>query len=395
MCKKKLLILLILAFVCKNAYSSHTTLLLSSQLLGGGYGFNNESVSFGGRLNLSVIPAVKFKENILIPVYSLEYNGVKDVRELVGGGTLVQQYITNMFYIKPVFKVYRNLKLKPKVGITSQIMKETQDEEWTKGLFDYYKLNFALETEIVFSVTSKLNITPSFYNVNFYNYKTLASTKYGQELTSVGKDILNFNATELTTDYKISKFFNINLYAVVKSFIDQYIVTNSGEYSSDKRRDVFLMSSFNINYPVKPTGVTTLFTSISFQTSVNNSNQNHYDVERTKFVKDYYDYTDISFSPQIVCGLNTVPLNLQFSYNIGYRKYDTRLVQDSQGNYNKDKVYSLTQYLSLIISFPVVEKLNFFIQQSYINSSSNMKYEQVYRYNYTAYNILAGVSFEL
>ncbi|MEM4368610.1 MAG: hypothetical protein QXO21_06340, partial [Candidatus Anstonellales archaeon] len=79
---KTIFLALLVFFILQNLYSAHTTFLLSSRLLGGGYGFNQESTSFGGRLNINVIPAVKWKENLLIPVYSLEYNGVKDVKEL-------------------------------------------------------------------------------------------------------------------------------------------------------------------------------------------------------------------------------------------------------------------------------------------------------------------------
>ncbi|MCS7228027.1 MAG: hypothetical protein NZ839_03575, partial [Endomicrobia bacterium] len=250
-----------------HLHSAHTTLLITSQLLGGGYGFNKEGTSFGGKLNLSIIPAVKFKRSLLIPVYSLEYNGVKDVKELVGGGTLVQQYITNMLYIKPVFSLTSFLKLKPKVAATSQLIKETQDEQWSKGLFDYYKTNFAVETEWLVTQEFRVGLTPSFYIFNFYNYKSLASQKYGQELSSVGKDLLNFIGIELNLDCKINRYLSFNIYTTQKKFIDQYIVTMTGEYSSDKRQDVFSMLGVNFNYPVKPAGPTTLLTFLSLQYS--------------------------------------------------------------------------------------------------------------------------------
>ncbi|MCX7716767.1 MAG: hypothetical protein N2Z73_05055, partial [Endomicrobia bacterium] len=303
-------------------------------------------------------------------------------------------YITNMLYIKPVFSLTSFLKLKPKVAVTSQLIKETQDEQWSKGLFDYYKTNFAVETEWLVTQEFRVGITPSFYIFNFYNYKSLASQKYGQELSSVGKDLLNFIGIELNLDCKINRYLSFNIYTTQKKFIDQYIVTMTGEYSSDKRQDVFSMLGVNFNYPVKPAGPTTLLTFLSLQYSFNTSNQNHYDVERTKFVKNYYNYNEISFSPRIVFGFNTVPLKLQCDYSLTCRQYSERLVQNMQGNYQNDKIKSITHYLSLGLSFPLTENFSVFIQQNCAISNSNMKYEQVYKYNYTAYNILAGVSFE-
>lgn len=393
MFKKVFIISTVLLLSSFQIYSAHTTLLLSSQLLGGGYNFNQESTSFGGKFNLNLVPAVKFGNHLLIPVYSFEYNGIKDVKELVGGGTLIQQYITNMFYLKSVFKISL-FKIKPKLGVTSQIIKETQDEEWTKGLFDYYKTNFSLETEFCINENTKLFLTPSVYSINFYNYKTLATEKYGKELSSVGKDILNFDATEISFDFKVNKYISLNTYFVQKSFKDQYLVTITGEYSSEKRKDSYGMFGVNLIYPIKPLGATSIFSSLGLQYSLNISNQSHYDVERTKFIKDYYNYNEISLLPQLIFAFNTVPMNLQLNYNIYFRQYSNRPIQDKEGNYLDDKTTSLTQYFSMILSFPLMEKFNGFIQQNYVISNSNMEYKQVYRYNYNAYNVMVGLSFE-
>ncbi|MEN3013659.1 MAG: hypothetical protein ABDH23_03475, partial [Endomicrobiia bacterium] len=334
----KIFVFIISFFIIfQNSYSTHVTLLLSSRLLGGGYSFDEEGTSFGGRVNFNIIPALKWKENLLIPVYSFEYSGIKDVKELVGGGTLFQQYVTNMIYIKPVFKLFSFLKIKPKLGFTSQLLKETKDEEWGKGLFDYYKPSFCLDFELSFNENSKLNVVPSIFNVNFYNYKTLASEKYGQELSYVGKDILNFLASELSIDYKINKYMKISLYGIQKNFIDQYIIKETGEYSLDKRKDISYSVSTSFFVPIKPLGKTTIFSSLEIKFTNNNSNQNHFDVEHTKFINNFYDYNEISVCPHFNFNFNTVPLNLQFLYNMLLRHYTERLKQDPQGNYFDEK----------------------------------------------------------
>ncbi|MEM4368332.1 MAG: hypothetical protein QXO21_04930, partial [Candidatus Anstonellales archaeon] len=179
-----------------------------------------------------------------------------------------------------------------------------------------------------------------------------------------------------------------------KNFKDQYIIKETAEYSSEKRQDITYSVATEISIPIKPLGETTIFSSAELRFTDNKSNQNHYDVEHTKFIANFYDYNEFSLSPNIVFNFNTVPLNLQLFYNIALRKYSQRLKQDSQGEYSNEKINSITQYVSLVLSFPLIEKLNGFVQQNYIVSNSNMKYEQVYRYNYSAYNILIGVSFE-
>ncbi len=389
-----LIIILALPTFC----SVHTTLLLTSNISGGSYVFQKESTAFGGKLNLNVIPAVKLDDKItFIPFYSLEYSGVKDVKELVGGGTLVQQYVTNTVYFKPVIKLSGRFKLKPKLGFTSQLIKETQDEEWTKGLFDYTKTSLSLELENKFSEFSQINILPGVFFVDFYNYKTLASQKYGGELSSVGSDILNFTATEFSIDYK-TKLRNVTLqtgiYNLYKLFLDQYVINEIGEYTATKRNDYMVQLNFNSSVPIIPVGATTVYSSVGLNFVSNNSNQNHYDVERTKFVSDYYDYIELNVSPQIMVGFNTVPMNLMLNYSISSRWYSGRIAQESTGEYINDKINLLTQYVSLNLNFPIVEKLSCFIQQSYLSTTSNMKYEQVYKYNYTAYNIFVGLSFE-
>jgi len=391
---KKIIFFSFMFCFISSLFSAYSTLLMSSNLCGGGYSFNNEGTSYGGKLSFNIIPAIKWKENILIPVYSFEYSGVKDVKELVGGGTLIQQYITNMIYLKPVFKLSKTIKLKPKVAFTSQLIKETKDEEWAKGLFDYYKINTSVEIELGLSNVSKLVLVPSVYTVNFYNYKTLASEKseeeYGKELASVGKDILNFTAAEVSVDYKLNKFVNLNLYTTQKNFVDQYVITETGEYSNEKRNDFMGFLNINFCFPLKTFSEILL----SLQYSFNTSNQNHYDVERTKYIDNYYDYNEISFSPHGRFLFGSIPMNLDVVYNVSLRQYVSRLVQDEDGNYGDDKIKILRQYISLVVSFPIIDNLNGFIQQNYILSTSNMKYEQVYRYNYSAYNILVGVSIE-
>ncbi len=373
--------------------------LANVSLLGGQYYFEKEAASFGGNLYIDLIPALKFSDELsLIPTYSGAYRGTKNVAELVGGGTLFQEAQDHLLSLRLVNQMREDLKLKIKTSYKLELLKETKDESWGKGLFDYYKIVVGVEGEKKFDkkITS-LTGGYGFYMVRFNNYASLAEAKYGKEV-SPGKNILDFDAHEvyLYGDFVFTPNFRgkADYSFTYKNFLDQKIVTASGDYLTDKRNDQIHLLNFSISNlrPIK-TKLKIVY-ALESQTVIYQSNQNHYDAKNFKFIPNYYNYWEQGLRPQVILYLGKKPQSVDFSYQFAYRQYSDRLVQDKDGNYKTDKINTQTSTISLGTSYPLREKINLRFQVNYLISSSNMAYEKVYRYNYNTTNYFLGLSWE-
>ncbi len=386
------------------------TPVVQSSLLGGQYFFENESTSFGGNVNIFASPVINFSpRTALLPMVTLTYRGTKDVQELVGGGTLTQEYIDiGPFTLKFVHKFSDTVKIKAKAGYKIEYLKETKDEDWQKGLFDYNKITFGLESEKTFPdlfLTIRTGI--DYYTMRYPNYKSLISeeeyetsldtTTYKEISENAGEDVLDYNAGEVLIEgtYGVSENVSVGvLYNIVmKNFVDQHIVEETGKFKSDLRNDNSHLIGFSLFCNFERAML-----SLSESVKLYNSNQNSYDTAFTKFTPDFYNYIENSFSPSVVFYIGQQPyMKLNLFLDISYRKYLERLAQNSSGNYTSDKIWQTTNTAGINFSYPlanILKGLSAKLSTNYSSVSSNMKYEKFYRYNYTVFNYFLGVEWE-
>ena len=400
-----ILFVLVSNIVIVNAVEFYPVMNL--KFLTGQYFFEKDAGSIGGNLNLDIIPAMKFSNKFsLLPALYMEYRGVKDVTELVGGGTLFQQSGNTTLSVKPIISLSETTKLRFKVGYGQQLYKETKDEEWGKGLFDYNKGTFGIEYETK-SVGSKLIVGADTYSLDFKNYQSLITTKYttvistseSKELGSVGTNVLNFTATEIygqgskaiSDKMMLSYFVNYSM----QNYADQTVIDEAGKYTAAKRADNILYLTVSPTIANKPTGPVNIFTGFGISAILYNSNQNHWDAKATKYIPKYYDYWQLNLTPSMTYKINTIPLTLSAMLDYSLRQYAERLKQNSKGEYPyTDRINITKTNLVVNVSYPLGEKLNLLFQPSYLVSSSNMEYETYYKYNYTTMNYFLGITWE-
>lgn len=375
--------------------------LVNLSVFGGQYFFGSEPGSFGGNLNLDVTPAVKFGESsALLPSYYGGYRGVKDVTDLVGGGTLTQQSQDHTLSFKYIQKLGKDYKAKVKLGYRTELFRETLDETWTKGLFDYNKTSFGVEGErLNLGTVKNVLLGIGYFGFNFPNYQSLAEEKYGQELSGkIGKDVLNFTAVEVyvNSEMKFSESLDARvMYNLTsKSFGDQKIINDGPAYSTSLRQDLTQVVDGLASYSVTGMEAMKMSVGLTLQGVFNSSNQNHYDATRTKFVPGYYDYLDLKIGPVLSVGLTSMPLTATVLYSFANRAYSSRFVQDVAGTYGTDKTAVQTNVLRLGVEYGITKSLKVSLLVNYLNSGSNMKYEQVYKYNYSSVNYFLGLRWE-
>lgn len=377
-------------------------------ILGGQYFIEDKSTSFGGNTSIFVSPAINFNKNhALVPILFLTYRGTKDVRELVGGGTLTQECLdVGPFGVKYVHKISSGLKLKFKTTYKIEYLKETKDEEWQKGLFDYHKLTIGGEVENKLTENLSFRTSIDYFTVRYPNYQSLVSkyqtsidtTTYTEISENAGKDVLDYDSIDcfIESSYSLSQniLLQVTYDLTMRNFRDQHIVKSDGKFDKTLRNDVSHVLRLNtlLNFE-------RITISLADTIKYYDSNQNSYDASFTKFTENSYDHIENMLSPSINFKLgNKEPyINLSLWWEITYRNYLSRLAQNETGEYTNEKLWQQTNVLCTSFTYPVdklLKGLSFKILTSYNIVSSNMKYEKFYKYNYSSYNYFAGVEFK-
>jgi hypothetical protein len=398
----KLLALLLFAPALPGYGQVKVTPVADVSVLGGKYYLDSDAAAFSARVDAFFSPVLKFGESSeLVPVYAGNYSGTQDIQELAGGGVLTRQRQTHTVSLKYVYTDEFD-KYKPRFSYSKALIKETNDEKWGKGLFDYATLSAGFEAS---QERPRGTFTESydFYRVGYGNYSTLLSQSQTVIDTATFSE-LSANAGKNTLDNANHRLaFGYAWFPAAGDMKAGYDVTyrRYGEQSlvgkpaagqpffrSGKRSDLAQNWTYAVSRAFKP-----LYLSLGARLGWLSSNQNSYDSSRTKFIGDYYSYVDMDLSPSMNVAFKD---GAQFGFSLDWRRlyYLGRLKQDASGNYGSSKVNQTVWLSSLTARYPVCASFFARAAYNYQVSSSNMRYEADYRYNYRASTYLAGLEWE-
>ncbi len=341
--KKFILSLLVLILFCPLvAGAAQTTYVADLTVRGGQYFLDGKSSSFGWNSSLYFAPVVNFSGgDILIPVFNMNYRGTRDVRELVGGDTLVRQTMDYGLYTKYT-RNYGKTDLSLRFAANQSLINETKDESWGSGLFDYFTLMGGAEFARGLGIHQAV-LSADYYSTSFSNYASLVSEidgdEFGQALDdsdlyaeiseNAGENVLDFRGAAIGAAL-ISEYgrtmLNYGWRIDLRNYPDQYLVKSDGSFSSSKRKDTVNTVTFSINRPVKRTmlGADTELMFFS-------SNQNSFDAPATKFLEDFHSYTSWRFSPVAVIYLGRRFSQLSLRGFVGATYYSSRLARNKKG----------------------------------------------------------------
>jgi len=390
------------------------TPVLNASLSGGQYFFQGQRANLGGNAAVTAAGLAKLSERwSLLPMYSVAYRGTKGVDDGVAAGTLFQQQMDHAVSVTGIRKLENSTwRVKPSAGYKRQFLKETRDEAWGHGLFDYEKISAGVEFENIYKEPFALRAGLDVYRVRFPGYESLESRSgvdpfgnpLGRELASKHVlDTYNWQASVSGSrpwPFDEPKLVLSGSYSLLhKDFLDQRIVQENGQFKDSGRRD-FLQSlggAVARPIPMRVFGSDgRLDLSLGANFSYNISNQNSFDATFARYLDDSYSYWTVGAGPgaSLSWGDKKAPTWTSASFRWTRQNYVGRLVQDELGVYGSAKQRHDRYTFSVVYGYPIAPKLTMTFRTNVLWAASNHKYQKNYAYAYRAMNYLLGVSYE-
>jgi hypothetical protein len=371
--------------------------VLTAEVSGGRSRFSGDRLE-GPNGSLLFVPGMSFGGGFsLLPVFTADYQKSRDVQELAGGGFLTVAQHSRGASLRALQQA-GPVKLKAYAAYKQNFLKETKDEPWGDGLFDYDKAAAGIEVEGKAPLVESWRAGLDAYKTTFPNFESLASRNAGAEINA-GRDVLDFNAFDLPLAADLAfgrERAELKALVSLRSFPDQNVVRDDNTFSG-RRKDVYWSLG---------AGMTHVFRKVSFLGGIESaagvdagylrldSNQNSYDVAATTFHPDFYSYDEVSAGPRWQFrwrGWMTGSL----SYLYAVRGYDGRPAQDVAGADKGEPISTRTQTFRWSAGFPLAQGFSLRLSGALQHADSNMANETTYRYNYSSSHLFLGVAWEL
>lgn len=388
--------------------------VLNASVSGGQYFFQGQRGSLGGNAALTAAGLGKLNERwSVLPMYNVSYRGTKGVDDGVAAGTLFQQQMDHALTVTGIRKIEDSTwRVKPSAGYKREFLKETRNEEWGRGLFDYEKISAGVEVENLYKEPFAFRASLDAFRVRFPNYESLESRSgvdpfgnpLGRELASKHVlDTYNWQAAVSGSrpwPFEAPKLVLSGSYSLLyKDFLDQRLVQSNGQFKDAGRQD-FLQSIGGAVAKPMPVRVfrtdARLDLSMALNLSYNISNQNSFDATFARYLDDSYSYWTFGGGPSasLSWGERKAPTWTSASFRWSRQTYIGRLVQDASGAYGSAKQAHDRYAFSIAYGYPIAPKLTMTFRTNILWASSNHKYQKNYAYAYRAMNYLLGVSYE-
>ncbi len=380
--------------------------LVNADLMGGQSFFKGETSSFGGHCSLDLVPALRLREGTyLLPRYSVAYVGSSLAIEIEDESYLYQQIMDHALSLKLLKKKDNGGVFKLSGGYMMEYLRETRDEKWGHGLYDYGSPYGEVELgkEFEDKAMQLFSFGYRYYGMSFPNYESLAS-KLGLDLS--GQDVIDsdnhkiFVLTDILTKQDV--FVRLGYDFLLTGYRDQKVELSTGEFSGEKRKDKSnrIECTFGYDLPAKRLGSMSggqtmnsyLELVLAFKTK--RSNQNYLDPEAIDYIEGYYDYNRFDVKPSITYKFSPLGLAVALGYRFTARLHPNRFAQDIEGFFTDKKLRSWTHEVGLKVSYDIRYGISAAAAGGYSSVKSNNSYEVLYTYNYESAHYLAGLSYE-
>lgn len=402
--KSKLFMALLLTGLTTNSIASPKYIPVANGLFSTGqWYFEGTRSALGGNAFFNFVPALQFSDQLtLIPSIETNYRGTRSAEELAGGNTLFQDTWENAVSVKAVHSLSTKWSIKERLGGRMKWFRETSNESWSNGLYDYNSVTVGAEVERKSSKKSSVSLGYDFSLLAFPNYESLESSQSGENAREFsGSKVLNSQVHLLSLRWRtplasgirsvFSAFYNPRYYD------DQQIVQLSGLFSSESRSDVRTGGQVTLDREFSIRSKARIIPSLMYGYTMTDSNQNHYDARQTTFIANYYDSRQHTAGVNLALAFgnkNAGAYVIESGFQYEQKNYTDRVIQNEAGAYLTDKLYIRETNFNVAFSYPLSKYFRARLSSSFGKSKSNNQYESVYRYNYDNANYQFGFTYD-
>ena len=397
----------------KNVYmlASVSAFVTFSELVGG-------SNIIGGNLTAALAPVVRFSDKLFfIGLYDGSYKKSKQIFAEDRGPRLSSENTRHSFTPTLRYIVSQRVITNFSVFTTQSLSRETTDEDWYGGLYDYNELGVSATLNYLVSATAESQKSIKFvvqrFKREYPNFSSLltectdASCSATVQIAGMEENEKDSYGTTVILSYSSLKSVGLSYSAAFswsfKDYDDKLVETNDCSLpppsicfrGSDKQRDDSYGA--NITFILRPG--TKFDYRLTMSTETKQSNQNFVEgsFPSTVFHENYYSYVTLNLAPGFTYTHSyseTVKLEVGLGYSLSRREYDKRRARDGLGNVAGEKEIDWTHNLNLNAMYSINAHWSFGGIIDYNMARSNNKDERTFRYSYEIYNLSLGFSYK-
>lgn len=373
-------------------------------VLGGMHSFAGERSSLSGNASASFSPAMRLSPRwSFLPSAHAAYDGTRRVHDSLGTMTPAAERLEARLGLRAVWAdPSSRWRLKPTVSYARELVKETKDESWGKGLYDQIRWAIGGEVELLTREPHSLRLAVDWFEAVYPNYTTLESQAAfqfaGQPLARelVGDRVLDRRGWQLSLkgDAALGSraVGEASLTGVWSRFPAQRLVDEGGQFQSRSREDFLTRASFALRMPHEWNADLRVRAGVEVGVLANTSNQNGYDATRGRFLPGFYDFVEWRLEPSAVFVIGPPRRPVSAALKIGRRQrhYTSRPAQSETGAYGSGSLTTTEWTFGTSLDYPMARRLSLLFSLERTSTSSNQRYQRYYRYAYEATTALAG-----
>ncbi len=397
-----------------KAHSVEYAPVFNAAVLGGQYFYQGNNSNVGG--NASVVAGSIVKADgrwSLLPTFAANYQGTKGVSDAVPAGSLFQQEMDHRASVTGIYSLEgTNWKLKPSASYKYEFLKQTRDEAWGHGLFDFEKIAMGFEAENVYREPFSYRLGLDLYRIRFPNYQSLESQApldpLGNPLNRAGfnRNTLDTYNTQLSVAGAMPYPAQEPVLALqggysllYQNYSDQNVIDSRDQIGSEGRADYLQSLGGSVSYPRAVRLFSTdcrLDSKLNANFAYEKSNQNYFDANTTQFFSDAYTYYSYGMGPSfsLAWGEAKHPTAIAASFSYTRFQYVARQAQDANGIYTGSRLGQDLYQTGLSGVYPLAPGFSIKAQANLLWARSNNAFEQTYAYNYRTANYLLGFTYE-
>ncbi|MDI6757853.1 MAG: hypothetical protein QME32_07530, partial [Endomicrobiia bacterium] len=327
-------------------------------------------------------------EHSVLGFYQIKYTGPGIKRQ--EGEQFTDRTMDHMFVFRHTWASPWDVKIKTQLDYWKEFRRSGANELWGTGLYDMNRIGGLAGAEKTFGEV-KVGASLQYHSMIFPNYTDLVA-----EVRSTGGDVTSSEGKQDHALVQIGanaewKQIRAVLDLTLQNYFKQKIVTKDDQsdgtfYSNSPQQDSIY--SFRVARDFEY-GILSVSPELKWSARGSNQNYLHFDnltstmPAQNGYFSNYYSNSQLGISLPF-----SVRMSKKWDAFLGWeyetKSYADRPARDEAGNFLADKQSNVSQYISLGFNNrpnDVTTLTYYYVTQ---NSSSNMKYEKYFPYNFTA-----------